>query len=115
MAPAVLVECLTIAEETLQQLAKDQGKEVATHFYGQEINAETYAICKTDLLLKGEATALARKVRRGPVGAEERPPTPRQYDRKSLKEIWEGVSDRGRAVRSRGDGPPTRVAPKHRR
>ena len=23
-----------------------RGKEVATHLYGQEINAETYAICK---------------------------------------------------------------------
>src|SRR5579885_1239565 len=45
---------LTVAEETLQQLAKEHGKEVATHLYGQEINAETYAICKADLLLKGE-------------------------------------------------------------
>jgi type I restriction enzyme M protein len=48
---------LTVAEETLQQLAKEQGKEVATHLYGQEINAETYAICKADLLLKGEGEA----------------------------------------------------------
>ncbi len=48
---------LTVAEETLQQLAKDHGKEVATHLYGQEINAETYAICKADLLLKGEGDA----------------------------------------------------------
>ena len=45
---------LTIAEDTLQQIAKEHGKEVATHLYGQEINAETYAICKADLLLKGE-------------------------------------------------------------
>ncbi len=28
-----------------------------THLYGQEINAETYAICKADLLLKGEGDA----------------------------------------------------------
>jgi type I restriction enzyme M protein len=48
---------LTVAEETLQQLAKQHGKEVATHLYGQEINAETYAICKADLLLKGEGDA----------------------------------------------------------
>src|SRR5262249_4226794 len=33
------------------------GKQVATHLYGQEINAETYAICKADLLLKGEGEA----------------------------------------------------------
>jgi type I restriction enzyme M protein len=45
---------LTVAEETLQQLAEQHGKQVATHLYGQEINAETYAICKADLLLKGE-------------------------------------------------------------
>jgi type I restriction enzyme M protein len=45
---------LTVAEETLQQIANDHGKQVATHLYGQEINAETYAICKADLLLKLE-------------------------------------------------------------
>jgi type I restriction enzyme M protein len=45
---------LTVAEETLQRLAHEHGKQVATHLYGQEINAETYAICKGDLLLKGE-------------------------------------------------------------
>ena len=48
---------LTVAEETLHQLAQEHGKEVATHLYGQEINAETYAICKADLLLKGEGEA----------------------------------------------------------
>lgn len=48
---------LTVAEEILQQLAVENDKEVATHLYGQEINAETYAICKADLLLKGEGNA----------------------------------------------------------
>ena len=48
---------LTVAEETLQQLAEEHGKQVATHLYGQEINAETYAIAKADLLLKGEGEA----------------------------------------------------------
>jgi type I restriction enzyme M protein len=48
---------LTVAEETLQELAGEHGKQVATHLYGQEINAETYAICKADLLLKGEGDA----------------------------------------------------------
>ena len=48
---------LTVAEETLQALAGERGKKVATHLYGQEINAETYAICKADLLLKGEGEA----------------------------------------------------------
>jgi type I restriction enzyme M protein len=48
---------LTVAEETLKQLAAERGKQVATHLFGQEINAETYAICKADLLLKGEGDA----------------------------------------------------------
>ena len=48
---------LTVAEETLQRLAQEHGKQVATHLFGQEINAETYAICKADLLLKGEGEA----------------------------------------------------------
>ncbi len=48
---------LTVAEETLHGLAKKHGKQVSTHLYGQEINAETYAICKADLLLKGEGEA----------------------------------------------------------
>ena len=48
---------LTVAEETLRDLAAEHGKKVATHLYGQEINGETYAICKADLLLKGEGDA----------------------------------------------------------
>ena len=48
---------LTVAEETLQRLAKERDKQVSIHLYGQEINAETYAICKADLLLKGEGEA----------------------------------------------------------
>jgi type I restriction enzyme M protein len=45
---------LTVAEEELYRLAKAQGKQVSIHLYGQEINPETYAICKADLLIKGE-------------------------------------------------------------
>ena len=45
---------LTVAEETLTQLASEQGKEVSVHLYGQEVNPETYAISKADLILKGE-------------------------------------------------------------
>jgi type I restriction enzyme M protein len=36
---------------------RDAVKLMATHLYGQEINAETYAICKADLLLKGDGDA----------------------------------------------------------
>jgi type I restriction enzyme M protein len=45
---------LTVAEETLKKLAEDRGNTVKTHLYGQEINPETYAICKADMLIKGE-------------------------------------------------------------
>jgi type I restriction enzyme M protein len=47
---------LTVAEQRLQELATEHKKEVATHLYGQEINSETYAIAKADLLLKGEGS-----------------------------------------------------------
>ena len=48
---------LTVAEQTLRDIADARGKQVSTHLYGQEINSETYAICKADLLLKGEENA----------------------------------------------------------
>ena len=47
---------LTVAEETLIQLAREQGNEASVHLYGQEVNPETYAISKADLILKGEGT-----------------------------------------------------------
>ncbi len=48
---------LTVAEETLTELAMARGKQVSAHLFGQEINAETYAIAKADFLLKGEGEA----------------------------------------------------------
>lgn len=45
---------LTLAEERLRDLAKSHKKDVSIHLYGQESQPETYAICKADLLLKGE-------------------------------------------------------------
>jgi type I restriction enzyme M protein len=39
---------LTVAEETLNELAAQHGEQVSTHLFGQEINAETYAIAKAD-------------------------------------------------------------------
>ncbi len=45
---------LTVAEERLRELAKEHGKEASIHLFGQEVNPETYAITKADLLLKGE-------------------------------------------------------------
>ncbi len=45
---------LTVAEETLSALAAKHKQEVKSLLYGQEINPETYAVCKADMLLKGE-------------------------------------------------------------
>ena len=45
---------LTVAEDMLTRLATEHGKEVSVHLYGQEVNPETYAISKADLILKGE-------------------------------------------------------------
>lgn len=45
---------LTVAQDRLLTLAARQGKKVSIHFFGQEINPETYAICKADMLLKGD-------------------------------------------------------------
>ena len=53
---------LSVAEDALQELAKQRGKEVSVHFFGQEINPETFAICKADLLLKGEGVNADRVV-----------------------------------------------------
>jgi type I restriction enzyme M protein len=45
---------LTVAEETLKGIAARRGLEIDCHLHGQEINPETYAVCKADMLLKGE-------------------------------------------------------------
>ena len=47
---------LTVAEESLTQMASERGKEVSVHLFGQEVNSETYAISKADLILKGEGS-----------------------------------------------------------
>ena len=55
---------LTVADDTLAELAAQYGKEASIHLYGQEINPETYAITKADLLLKGEGQQ-AKNIRFG--------------------------------------------------
>ena len=45
---------LTVAQERLLTLAAKRGKKVSIHLFGQEINPETYAIAKADMLLKGD-------------------------------------------------------------
>jgi len=45
---------LTVAEETLAAIGAKRKQQFTTLLYGQEINPETYAVCKADMLLKGE-------------------------------------------------------------
>ena len=45
---------LTVAQDRLLTLAKRRGKNVSIHLFGQELQPETYAICKADMLLKGD-------------------------------------------------------------
>jgi type I restriction enzyme M protein len=45
---------LTVGEETLTGIGAKRGLQVECLLYGQEINPETYAVCKADMLLKGE-------------------------------------------------------------
>lgn len=44
---------LTESEAFIQQLAEKSGKKVTIELYGQEVNPETYAICQSDMLIKG--------------------------------------------------------------
>ena len=45
---------LTVADARIRKVAEDYGKKVSIHLYGQELADETYAIAKSDMLVKGE-------------------------------------------------------------
>ncbi|WNQ12200.1 class I SAM-dependent DNA methyltransferase [Paenibacillus aurantius] len=45
---------LTVSQDRLLSLAEKNNLTVSIHLFGQEINPETYAITKADMLLKGE-------------------------------------------------------------
>jgi len=45
---------LTVAEDTLTAIGAKRGQQIKCLLYGQEINPETYAVCKADMLIKGE-------------------------------------------------------------
>lgn len=45
---------LTVSQDRLLELSRRNGRSVSIHLFGQEINPETYAITKADMLLKGE-------------------------------------------------------------
>ena len=45
---------LTVAQDRLQKIAAQTGKKVSIHLFGQELQPETYAIAKADMMLKGD-------------------------------------------------------------
>ena len=45
---------LTVADQRIREIAQEFGKKVSIHLYGQELADETYAIAKSDMLVKGE-------------------------------------------------------------
>lgn len=47
---------LTVAEQRIREIAAQYGKRVSIHLYGQENADETYAIAKSDMLVKGEGS-----------------------------------------------------------
>jgi type I restriction enzyme M protein len=44
---------LTIAQEEIERIAKEEGKHVRTSIFGQELQPDTYATCKADLMISG--------------------------------------------------------------
>lgn len=69
---------LTVAEHRLKELAQENAKEVSIHLFGQEVNPETYAITKADLLIKGEGEE-AENFRLGSVLSQDGFPS-REFD-----------------------------------
>jgi type I restriction enzyme M protein len=69
---------LTVAQARLMQLAEQRSKKVAIRLFGQEINPETYAICKADMLLKGDGTEAEHIVYGSTLAADGNPS--RQFD-----------------------------------
>lgn len=103
---------LTVAEERLAALAKEHHKEVSIHLFGQEVSAETYAITKADLLLKGEGDE-AENFRHGSTLSQDGFPT-REFDfmlsNPPYGKSWKMDLDR---MGGKGDIKDTRFIIKH--
>ena len=69
---------LTVAQDRLLALAAEHGRKVSIHLFGQEVNPETYAIAKADMLLKGDG-AQAQHIAFGSTLSADRHPA-RQFD-----------------------------------
>ena len=48
---------LTISEEEMKRLAKERGRKININIFGQELQPETFATCKADLMISGERRA----------------------------------------------------------
>ena len=44
---------LTIAQEEIERIANEEGRRVRTSIFGQELQPDTYATCKADLMISG--------------------------------------------------------------
>lgn len=53
---------LTIAQEEIERVAHEQGKNVKVSIFGQELQADTYATCKADLMISGNINKFAYKL-----------------------------------------------------
>jgi len=69
---------LTLSQDRLLELAREHGKKVSINLFGQELNPETYAITRADLLLKGEGGNV-ENIAYGSTLADDRFPS-RQFD-----------------------------------
>ncbi|MCL2165274.1 MAG: type I restriction-modification system subunit M [Oscillospiraceae bacterium] len=69
---------LTVSQDRLLDLAGQSGKAVSIHLFGQEINPETFAITRADMLLKGEGGSV-ENIAYGSTLSDDRFPS-RQFD-----------------------------------
>jgi len=67
-----------VSQDRLTSLAEKNGKEVSIHLFGQEINPETFAITRADMLLKGEGGE-SENIAYGSTLSDDRFPS-RQFD-----------------------------------
>ena len=52
---------LSVAEQSIRAIAERQHKQVKIDLYGQELQPETYATCKADLMLSSEGSSFSYK------------------------------------------------------
>lgn len=51
---------LTVAEQRMLSIAKNNGKNISIFLYGQELQPETFAIARSDMMIKGEGAQAER-------------------------------------------------------